>query len=237
MYDIVIPLGPCDIDFFKTNIKVTLSNLKNYNRVFIISHDSSINSENCITIDETIFPFKKNDVSKITGSKRSGWYLQQLIKLYCASVLNLENFLIVDADTVILKSIDFFEENKVCFNTGTEYHIPYFQHMKYILPELERQLNVSGICHLMPMKRIIVDDLFNKIESLHACKVWEVMLRYIDPTHYSASGMSEYELLFNFSVKYHSNIIKIRPLNWKNLNSIEYITNNLDYASIHWYLR
>jgi len=237
MYDIVTLLGPCDIDHFKKNIKTTLSSLKNYKNVYIISYDPTISIDNCITVDEAVFPFKFADVEQVTGKFRAGWYLQQLIKLYSCFVLKLDNFLIIDADTVILKDIDFFKDYKLNFNTSTEYHLPYFVHIKYLIPDLDKQAVPSGICHLMPMKRHLVESLFEKIESQHSDYLWKVMLRYVDPKHYRGSGMSEYELFFNFCLKFHSNEIVIRNLNWKNISNMGQATPDLSYVSVHWYMR
>ena len=50
------------------------------------------------------------------------------------------------------------------------------------------------------------------------------------------SGASEYEIYFNYMLKYHSDKIKIRKLNWKNANSIDE-KENFDYISIHYYIR
>ena len=55
-------------------------------------------------------------------------------------------------------------------------------------------------------------------------------------TEKTASGASEYEIYFNYMLKYHPNKIKIRKLNYRNTNKLE-TNSNLDYISYHWYLR
>ena len=167
---------------------------------------------------------------------RSGWYLQQLLKIYAPIVLNLDKFVIIDSDTIILIPIQFFERDQICFNVGTEYHIPYFEHITKVIT-LEKQINKSGICHLMPMKRSIVEDLISKVESTHNKPFWRVMIDNVHPNHYAYSGMSEYELLFNFTLKFHSSECMIKELKWKNINNKNQITPDIDYASNHWYMR
>jgi hypothetical protein len=230
-YSVVIPVGPNDINFFKENWEMSRKNLPP--NVFVITKDK-IAIDGVTVILEDTFPFKMSDLSKF--GNRSGWYLQQLLKLYAPIVLNLDKFVIIDSDTIILKPIQFFEGDIICFNVGVEYHVPYFEHIKKILP-LEKQTNRSGICHLMPMIRTIVEDIISRVELVHNKPFWQVMIDNVDPKHYFDSGMSEYELLFNFTLKYHSDKCIIKSLNWKNINNINQITSDLDYASNHWYMR
>ena len=66
---------------------------------------------------------------------RAGWYLQQLLKIQ--AILNdgeiNSRILIWDSDTIPLKNLNFFIEDKVIFFTGTEHHIPYFDTIKKIV--------------------------------------------------------------------------------------------------------
>jgi hypothetical protein len=230
-YSVVIPVGPNDINFFKENWEISRKNLPP--NVFVITKDE-IKIEGVTVIQEDIFPFKMSDLQKF--KERSGWYLQQLLKLYAPIVLNLDKFVIIDSDTIILKPIQFFEEDKICFNVGTEYHIPYFEHIRRLLP-LEKQINKSGICHLMPMKRNIVEDLFSKVEYMHKKPLWKVMIDNVHPNDFLYSGMSEYELLFNFTLKFHPDECRIKELRWRNIGNKNQISSDLDYASNHWYMR
>ena len=58
-------------------------------------------------------------------------------------------------------------------------------------------------------------------------------------TEPNLSGSSEYEIYFNYMLKYNPTQIKIRKLNSKNLNNINDLqtNNNLDYISCHWFER
>ena len=230
-YTIVIPVGPNDIGFFKENWEISRKNLPP--NVFVITKDR-IAIDGVKVILEDTFPFKMSDLSKF--GNRSGWYLQQLLKLSAPIILNLDRFVIIDSDTIILKPIQFFEGDKICFNVGTEYHIPYFEHIKRVLP-LEKQINRSGICHLMPMKRNIVEDLISKVEFIHNKSFWKVMIDNVHPNDYLYSGMSEYELLFNFTLRFHPNQCMIKELRWRNIGNKNQISSELDYASNHWYMR
>lgn len=61
--------------------------------------------------------------------KGAGWYFQQFLKYAFVEVSNNdEYFLIWDADTVLLKPIEFFNsEGKPIYTKASEHHRPYFQ--------------------------------------------------------------------------------------------------------------
>jgi len=190
-------------------------------------------------ICEDVFPFKKVDIDiQFKHPERSGWYLQQLLKIYAPIVISdlSDTFLIVDADVVFHHPTTFVREGRIQFNVGTEYHVPYFEHMKSLLPELQKVSNVSGICHLMPMKRHIVASLLKKVEHRHAKPFWRAFLDCVPPREYHGSGASEYEILFTFTHIYFRDEMELYPLQWKNS---EQLTSNYDgmYEAIHWYMR
>ena len=57
MFDIIIPIGPSDIDIVKEQIVFTKKNIIGYRNIYLISYDPSVSIDGCITINETIFPF------------------------------------------------------------------------------------------------------------------------------------------------------------------------------------
>ena len=87
-FDIVIPVGPNDRNEIELQIEYTKKNVIGYRNIYLICFDPSIMVEGAITIDETIFPFTKENVIEILDNvhtdihDRSGWYLQQLLKIY-----------------------------------------------------------------------------------------------------------------------------------------------------------
>ncbi len=52
----------------------------------------------------------------------------------------------------------------------------------------------------------------------------------------NGAGASEYEIYFNYMLKYNQDKIQIRKLNWKNTNKLE-TDSDLDYISYHYYMR
>jgi hypothetical protein len=94
--------------------------------------------------------------------------------------------------------------------------------------------NKSGICHHMIFEKKYIDELISKIEKNHNELFYNVFLKTV--TDKTASGASEYEIYFNYMLKYHPDKIKIRGLNWKNTNKLE-TNSNFDYISYHYYMR
>lgn len=225
-----------DLPILELCIKGIRDNCEDINRIVVIS-------KFCLTplaewIDEAKFPFTYEDVSSIVGNtSRTGWYYQQLLKLYALDVLEAEECLIVDADTIFLQPVKFKENSKCLFNFGSEYHIPYFHHISRLLPGLKRKVNVSGICHHIVFKKTILDHMRKKVSFLHKnIPFWKAMLLCVDPKEYLHSGMSEYELYFHYTLEHFPSEYSIRQLKWKNVSKLP-DDELFHYVSIHWYLR
>ena len=237
LFDIVIPVGPNDINKINKMINYTKTNIIGYRNIYIISN-TIININDCIFINENIFPFNINTISDYLGNTdRNGWYLQQLLKFYCSFVIDniLNNYLVIDADTFFLKPTVFFKNCLPLYNSGTEFHYPYFEHMNKLHPTLKKSIQLSGICHHMMFQKKILNMLFELVEKYHNKKFWECFLLFITPYNILGSGASEYEIYFNYINIYHKDSFIIRNLKWENLTNI--INNcDLDYISCHWYL-
>ncbi len=230
LFDIVIPLGPNDYRNIFSHILYTKSNVKNFRNIYIITC-LDIVIEGCTIIPESSFPFGLSDIN--IRSDRNNWYFQQLLKMYSYLIPGiLEHYLVIDADTYFLRPVDFFENGIPLYNTSTEYNFDYFTHLKLLNENLDRKMNVSGICHHMMFNCAIIQELMDFISPNQ--EFWKYWLSKINPKHWS--GASEYELYFNYLLIYHPDLIKIRPLKWDNRS---YLTKNdldLDYISIHWYI-
>lgn len=205
--------------------------------------------------DEAQFPFTKESVAfEIFQNEdkakeflnhpktRIGWIYQQLCKMYALFVIPgiSENMLIVDADTIFLRPVQFQDaDGAPLFNVGTEYNRPYFEHISRLMPDLKKVYeDKSGICHHMVFQKCVMEDLFTMIRSIHNEEPWKVMCRLLDQNALYGSALSEYELYFNF-VCTRTDQYKIRPLKWLNLPLRSFNLQNagdLDYVSCHNYL-
>jgi hypothetical protein len=228
LIDIVIVLGPNDINIIELNLFYNMKNISNARNIYIITPNNVINniqplidklnsnisydifSKDTISgsiklIDEGIFPFKKDDVNSIMKNigGRDGWYYQQILKLYSGEIIPdiLENYLVIDADTLFVKPTFFLEYNilnnykpdrstdeteiiigdkisepssnyKMLFSYGDEYNMPYFKHMEILHPCLIKQIrNQSGICHHMLFNKKYVKELIEMVENHHNANI------------------------------------------------------------------
>ena len=254
LFDIIIPLGPNDLNKVEIMFNNTKKNIVGYNKIYVITNKNNFdklkNYQNMILIDEDIFDFNINYINSLKNNidkTRSGWYFQQLIKLYASFYIKdlLHNYLVIDSDTNFVKPTKFFDslDNLPLYNFGTENHKPYFTHMQKLHPSLYKKSNVSGICHHMFFQKNIINQLFYLVESYHNKKFYEIFLENISSNEWSGSGASEYEIYFNYLHLYHNDKFKIRELKWantslSNASNVSNVLNNneYDYISCHWYL-
>ncbi len=256
-YDIVIVHGPSDDEVLPYTVSQIRKFVKggepgkDFRNIYIVSHDSEIDLfeeevfKGTNIIDEKTFPISINDVNSIIQTpKRNAWYFQQLLKLYASLVIEdmLDDYVVVDADTLFLKDISFKSGGKYLFNMGTEHHVPYFEHMKRLHPSFEKMVKLSGISHHMIFNRMIVSEMMMAVEKHHHfTPFWEVFLREVVPEQRHGSGASEYEMYFNYMLKNHKDKIIPRKIHFENTGlPVEYVLNNYQnlengpyYASLH----
>lgn len=241
LFDIVVAVGPNDKDIVSKQVQFTQMNVVGYRNIYLIPYDATFTLPGTITIPETMFPFSMDTFKRFhpDATKRAGWYLQQLFKMYAGFVIPgiLDAYLVIDADTFFFQPIAFMEDNAVAlFNYSSECHLPYLEHLNKMHPTLFRMdSHKSGICHHMMFRTKFLTELFHMIESHHSCLFYEAFFKCIRDAQ--KSGASEYEIYFNFMLKYHPQDIRIRKLLWKNETSLDAIDKTYDYFSYHTYLR
>ena len=145
MFDVVVPLGPYDISRFRIGLPLNRKNVVGARHIYVVASAATLDcirdlaSQTVILIDEACFPFSKADITAALGdSKRSGWYLQQLIKLYAGFIIPLcaAAWLVIDADTMFLKPTVFFHDGRAAFNVAVEIRKEYFDHAARLHPSL-----------------------------------------------------------------------------------------------------
>lgn len=252
MYDIVIVHGPCDDEILPHTVAHIRKYVQDFRKIFIISHDTEMDLfleevfNGCVVMSENVFPFSIDDIDRIINTpKRNGWYFQQLIKLYISLVIPevLDDYVIVDSDTLFLREIRFKSGPRYMLNMADECHDPYFHHMKRVHPSFRKMVNLSGIAHHMIFNRQIISEMIALVENHHNSKpFWEVYLSQVAPDHRAGSGASEYELYFNYMLQFHKKRIIPRKLRFENtwLSVEKVLTEWKDdedggpyYASLH----
>jgi len=237
-FDIVIPVGPNDASVITTQLEYTKKNIIGYRNIYLIAK-LPLQIQGCIYISESSFPFTLDTVVRYHGkSNRNGWYLQQLLKLYAASVIPeiLATYLVLDSDTFFLKPTRFMDavNSKRMYAYGSDYHEPYFKHMACLIPEIIKVDMKCGITHHMIFQKKYLDEIFAIVE-LQGCKFYQAFLKHVAPSDYLYSGASEYELYFNYMRSRHPSEIVIRQLKWQDVEKLT--DSDCDFESVHWYWR
>lgn len=266
-FDVIIPCTEKDME----TLQLSIRGIKRYGvgveRVFVVSkHDLTGDGS---WFDEDRYPFTKRDVylELIKGTlsdeiweekkesawehrnealwRRTGWYYQQLLKLYAPFVFEdlSSQYLVLDSDTIFLRKTEFIDEaGRILFNPGKENHVWYFVHGKKLLPGWGRVYPAhSGISHHMVFDREILQEMFDYAENTHHKPFWKAFLNLVSKKERGRSGASEYELFFNYCLMNHPEKCVIRKLKWANVKEISairaYRKMGYDYVSCHAYLR
>ena len=242
MIDVVIPVGPSDVDVVSHTLSSVKANVRGVRQIYIIiARNVTIPPiENVTQIDESTFPFTIDDVILFNiPRQRAGWYLQQLIKLYADTIPGISDpFLVLDADTRVLKPLEFQGRGKILISMGNEYHAPYFAHMKRVHHSLKKVHKRSGITHHMPIDVNGLTSLRAMVEDYHNDAFWKVFLRCVDASTAHKSGASEYEMYFNYMLNVHRDKIELRELKRVDVMTPDMIPDkSYHMAHCHWHRR
>lgn len=229
--DAVLVTHPKDSNTLEPSLRHVLANVDGLRKVWVISPDDA--QIRCLThvltkeqealgplagipvewVDERTFPFKYEDVKALlpkSDAGRVGWYLQQGLKLYAHRVLPVvsPNVLIVDSDVVFMKRQKFIVRpgvQKLAVGHDQN-HGPYFAGIKALtqgkVGRIKKQ--ETGIAHHMLFQVDLLEELFRLIEEeWHPGKpMWHTLFSTV-PRMENISKLSEYELYFNWVLRYH----------------------------------
>lgn len=235
-FDAVIPYHEKDAEILPYCIE-SIRRFIGARDIYVISREKP--DVEAIWIPESRFPFSIEDVERVVGPERRGWYYQQLLKYYAPVVIpELETYLVPDSDVVFLRPVEFFKEGKPLFDYGGIYHKPYFSHMKRLLPEaFPMFLPEVGTTDCMMYQRSIMMDLFARVEA-RGRSMWEAMLAAVDPADYCGSGMSEQEIYFQFARQHYPDAYELRPLAKCQGHILSELTRkDIDFLSFHAWAR
>jgi hypothetical protein len=252
LIDVVIPTHEKDLLTLNYVIDGVKKNIANVGRIIVVSKKKY--TDKAEWFDESLYPFSYKEISDILDGQRVGWHYQQLLKLYASFVIPdiCENILILDADTVFYRKVEFFSAaNLPLYNLSkdkdldkSDFQQTTFKHITKILPEIGQNFpikfkNVSGVCHHMLFQRNILKDLMQRVENanFNGGKFYEIFLK----NRYNSCGVTEYNLYFYFLISCHPNSYEIRILNYKNTSKfypwLERLRKKYHYCSYHSYMR
>ena len=168
------------------------------------------------TSEDTVISFKEfNDIfEKLSVNldfkgefkTRLSWYYQQILKLsFIVDFVSVkkENIIIWDADTIILKKINFFDNNySIKYGTLFEFHKPYFKtnegmigkNPDYFISSLVQFIGITTL----ECQHLVKNYLkLNKNNNQTGSAISKIILQNIFKIHraYNGSLFSEYEFI------------------------------------------
>lgn len=226
--DIIIPAIEKDIDTLPYVVEAARKHIKHpIDKIFIVAPITiklkELSSKlNCVFIDEkSVLGYNKSVINyNFNGSDRSGWLFQQLLKLCSDKISSKSHFLILDADTIFIRSKKFEHKNKIILDFSDEYHSPYYTTYEK-LTGLQHNFPVSFVSHYMLFEAKKLKELRQLIEKHNNCDWDKAIIGTADNNQLSC--FSEYETYANFVLqKYKSEYLISYWFN-KNVPALELI--------------
>ena len=145
----------------------------------------------------------------------AGWYFQQFLKYAFVDVSNESDyFLIWDADTILLRPIDLFDENDIPYYTeADEYHLPYFDTFEALFGEPADRTH-SFISQHQLVSKAVLRQMLAEIETKHpSSKGWAWAI--IENLKGEGSNLfSEYETYGHYLKMRHPGTFSTRTREW-----------------------
>ena len=244
-FDIVTPFHEKDAKvFWNYTIPSLLKNAVGLQTIYVVCSENAwknLGLPQIVWINEARYKFSFQEIKEyLNNTSRSGWYYQQLLKLYAHQIIQdlNESYVIWDSDTILLKPTCFFHndygEVRALFAISPEYNPPYMEHMRRLLPSLERiSSRWGGVTHHQPWMKIIMKKLFLDVEQRHGTLFWKAYLNQVERKHYGGAGCADYEVVMAYALRTFSESCLIRPLRWANRRELPSPEEELDFVSLH----
>jgi hypothetical protein len=153
--------------------------------------------------------------ARLGNTRGMGWYFQQFLKMGMARLPDIaSHYLIWDSDTVMLKSLEFFDvDGRVLVNPKEENHQPYFELTERLLG-YGRMVSFSFISEHFMVNSSHMRELLKLIEARNpGTRNWVyAILDQITETNLLNCGLSEFEMFGNFLQIYHPESYRCRPV-------------------------
>lgn len=140
--------------------------------------------------------------------ERSGWLYQQLLKLSGDRIVRRRRFLVLDADTVLIRPHRFRIGGRTVFYCRRWSRPEYFRTYRK-LTGLRRRAKVSFVAHYMLFDRLRLARLKRLIEARHGKPWHRAILDSIDRKR--NFGFSEYETYGHFVYGENPSAVKLLP--------------------------
>jgi len=190
--------------------------------IYLVVPDSQVNefqahaSADVVVVNESIVMpgWSVERVGRRLGvySWRAGWYYQQFLKLSFGNFLECENYVIWDADTVMLQEFDFVLDGRVQMNSSVRFNKPYFDTYQKLFNEFP-PVKKSLISQFMFIDTAILSEMLAKIRNNSSSSHWADGVLDQLPLS-SPSEFSEYEVYGNYMALHYPDKFEMTRINW-----------------------
>lgn len=249
--DTVIITTSKDYELLERHLESLKENLRqDINKIYLVSLPQKeimdfCASHNVTFIDERwVLGYGKESITyTVNGADRSGWIFQQLLKLSSDKFVEMENYIIVDSDTILINKSSFLEKGKFIFFENEEWHEPYFRAFKKMFGYSTKN-GLSFTSHMMIFNIKNLKLMKNELENKHGMAWDKVYLSNIDEKEMSC--ISDYDtyanwVLCNFPEKviteplYNTSFNRTKLLHLK--ESMKNLKNEYKSISFHGYIK
>ena len=145
-----------------------------------------------------------------------GWYFQQFLKIEYCRQTSAKNCLVWDADTVPLRTLDFFDDTgRIYLTKAEEFHRPYFHTFRELFG-FSAPSAKSFISQHMFVECGSMRSMCSLIEERHKVSHWTNALGTILEGHPERANLfSEYETYANYMLLYEAEKVVTRNLSWE----------------------
>lgn len=165
--------------------------------------------KSCIFVDErSVLPFTKKDIRYYSARwNRSGWLYQQLLKLNGDRICREPYFLVIDADTVLIRPHRFRSDGKTVFYCRSWSQPEYFRTYRKLMGSPAPSPK-SFVTHYMLFEKSKLSELKRTIEAKHG-RVWhDAIIRSINKK--KQFGFSEFETYANYVYSRNSGSVRMK---------------------------
>jgi glycosyltransferase involved in cell wall biosynthesis len=215
--DVVIPTVSKDYGLLREVVESVRKNLCHpINNIYIVSKNEPHIADFCLKndcrfVDElSVLGYGKENISYTAkGVDRSGWMLQQLLKLSADTFIKSENYLVLDSDTMLISKHSFIKDGKFVFLQSEEWHEPYFKAFKKMFG-YKAPTKLSYTSHMMIFNTQKLKKMKKELEKKHGQSWDQVYLSTIDESE--ASCVSDYDTYANWMLYNYPEMIINHPL-------------------------
>lgn len=201
--DILIPAVPKDLATLPYVIDAARKHVRHaIGHIFVVApRDKRImalckKKKVTFTDERRVLPFSKNRYRyRLKHWELSGWLYQQMIKLNGDKLCTADHFLVIDADTVLIRPHVFLRGGKTVFYCRNWSRPEYFRTFRRLMGR-KRASSRSFVTHYMLFNRRKLASLRKAIEERHGMRWHDAIWRSMDKT--KPYAFSEFETYGNY---------------------------------------